>query len=180
MRHLLALCALIGVSAAAPASALSFAFSFDNNAYGGGPIGVVIRGLADDATGPASSVSVTLNDGGGYGIGEYLSVSSAATNTFTVSAETILGFSFEVLGGNNTLPAVYCCSLMFNNDNNTFSAGLSNSPSGVQGATFDDFVFIPIDDVEAPTPVPAPAALPMLAAAAGALVFVARSRRPGR
>ena len=72
LRHLAAPLALIWIGLAAPASAASFAFQFDNG--GQGPVGVVIRGLLDDATSSATSVSVTLNDGGGYGLGEYLSV----------------------------------------------------------------------------------------------------------
>lgn len=178
MRHLLALGVLACVGAAAPASAVSYAFSFDNN--GAGAVGVVIRGLAFDGTSAATSVSVSLNDGGGGdGVGEYLSVSSAATNTFTLSSGTILNADFKVLGGNNTEPAIVCCSLTFGFDgpNNTFFAGLSNDPLSVTANPLDEIVFIPIDDFEEPSPVPIPAALPLLASGAAALAFVARRRR---
>lgn len=178
MRHLLVLCALACVGAAAPASAASYAFSFDNN--GQGAVGVVIRGLSFDGTGPATSVAVTVNDGlGGVGVGEYLSVSSAATNTFTVSGGTILNADFKVLGGNNTEPAIVCCSLTFGFDgaNNTFFAGLSNDPLSVTANPLDEIVFIPVPDIGEPSPVPVPAALPLLASGAAALAFAARRRR---
>lgn len=73
---------------------------------------------------------------------EYPSVSSAATNTFTVSGGTILKADFEVMGGKNTKPAIVCCSLTFGFDgaSNTFFAGLSNDPLSVPGAAALAFV----------------------------------------
>jgi hypothetical protein len=178
MRHLPALAALIGIGAAAPASAASFAFSFDNG--GAGPVGVVIRGLTDEATGPASSVEVTLNDGGGYGLGEYLSATSAATNSFHLVDGQILDFAFQVLGGNNTEPAVICCSLAFSGSDttNVFAAGLSNDPNSVDPGSLDEIVFIPIDDSETPAPIPLPAPLLLIASGVAALGFLRRRRRP--
>jgi hypothetical protein len=177
MRHLTALLALLGIGAAAPASAASFAFSFENG--GAGPVGVVIRGLSDDGTGPASSVEVTLNDGGGYGLGEYLSATSAATNSFTMADGQILDFAFRVLGGNNTEPAVICCSLAFSGSDTTkfFAAGLSNDPSSVDPSALDEIVFVPLEDEGEPAPVPLPAPLLMLAAGVGALGLLGRRRR---
>lgn len=171
MRHSVAQWMLLGVCAAGPVSAgtLSFAFSFDNSAQGGGPVGVVIRGLTDDATSSASSVSVTVNDGGGYGLGEYVSATSGPWNTFTLADGQIIGFSFKSLGINNTLPAVICCSLAFSNQNpaGTFIAGLSNQPNDFDPGQLDDIVFVPLDGDA--LPIPLPAALPLLASAVAAL-----------
>lgn len=41
----------IGLALTQPASAASFAFSFDNSGLGGGPVGVVISGLASFTAG---------------------------------------------------------------------------------------------------------------------------------
>lgn len=174
--RLLAAALALALTASLPASAASFAFSFDNG--GQGPVGVVMRGLPDDGTGPATSVSVTVNDGGGYGIGEYLSVTSQATNSFTLGDGQIIGAAFKSLGSNNTLPAVTCCTLAFGFDSatNIFTAGLSNQANDFDPPQIDDIVFIPIDDLPAPVPLPAP--LLMLASAVAALGCLGLRRPP--
>ena len=79
---------LLALGGAAPlhAATLNFSFSFTNT-EGGGLVTGQVLGLEDNATGAAESVRVTSAD---FGIGEYVSASDLAPNTFTLSQGEIV------------------------------------------------------------------------------------------
>jgi hypothetical protein len=131
----------------ARAALLDFSFVFNNSLNGGGFVEGIIRGLFDNtADQAASSVEVTVNDGG-FGIGEY--VGNPEFNTWAVSNGVITSVSFTSYGALNADPAVTDSSLRL-----TFSeGGLTNSPDGLTWGISAGPVFkrlVPTSDVPSP------------------------------
>ncbi|MFO1141416.1 MAG: hypothetical protein U1E59_03330 [Amaricoccus sp.] len=114
------------------AQALTYSFSFTNpfavdNGVSGQVLGQV-DGLADNATGRASSVQIFV---GSPATGEYVSASDRLPNSFTVANGAITAFNFRSSGLFNTAPAVTCCAFnMYTNAQGQIYAGLSASARG--------------------------------------------------
>jgi hypothetical protein len=152
--------ASLGMEAILPraAMALSFNFSFTSIVSpfnGAGSVTGIIEGLTDNSTSAATSVRV-LSNTAGFGIGEYIGITS--NNSWTVLGGALQSYNFDSFGQNNFSPAVTDSALYLSNSG-AFSpgtyAGLTNSPdtnyiNSNSGLTF------------AAVPVPAPALLPGL------------------
>ncbi|NND69454.1 MAG: hypothetical protein HKN19_17825, partial [Halioglobus sp.] len=111
MQRLIAILALICVAPLSQAALLDFQFSFDDLENGTSVTGI-IRGLMDNASGPASSVEV-LASTGGFGIGEF--IGDPLLNDFRVYNGELEEAVFRSLGSVNTT-GVMDASLLFDID----------------------------------------------------------------
>jgi hypothetical protein len=94
----------------ATAATLNFNFDFSNLAGFNGEITGIVRGLNDNATGPASSVEV-LSNTAGFGLGEY--VGNPAQNTFTVANGRVISATFTASNQSNPSSPTTQNSLIF-------------------------------------------------------------------
>lgn len=145
---------------AAPAAALDFGFSFNNELNGGGAVTGIIRGL-EEGTGAATSVEI-LSNTTGLGIGEY--IGSPLTNSWTVLGGDIVAFDFLSAGVLNSPPAVTDALLFFDStelSGATFRAGIAPSPgpfvtgSGFVSTEDIGLTFTQLEDETESTPEPA-------------------------
>ena len=181
MAAAVALCSICATQSVA--ATLSFSFSFGNERQSAGSIVTgIVSGLNDNATGAASSVTVTSNTAG-FGLGEY--VGNPKYNRFTVAGGQITSFEFAVFGEKNAAPDVTCCNLglssNYNIDPNNFGAGLQNGTNVISynyGRDNNGHVlglsFTPIPPI---TAVPLPAAGWLLLASLGGFSALRRRKR---
>ncbi len=181
MAAAVALCSICATQSVA--ATLSFSFSFGNERQSAGSIVTgIVSGLNDNATGAASSVTVTSNTAG-FGLGEY--VGNPKYNSFTVAGGRITSFEFAVFGEKNAAPDVTCCNLGLSSNSGSdpiyFGAGLDNIPGTVSynygtdnNGTVLGLSFTPIPPI---TAVPLPAAGWLLLASLGGLSALRRGKR---
>ena len=174
--------ALVAGASAGTAASLTFSFSFTNSADNGGAglVRGLIFGLEDNAEGPATSVLVAFNEGGDFGLGEYVSARGVLVeNTFKVENGMISTFDFDAPGSLNAPPGLTCCSLSMERlaPDVVAMAGLSNRPDSVFLYAVPDFTFNRLAGAPPSAPVPLPAPLLMLGTALAGLVWLGWKRR---
>ncbi|MEM8806877.1 MAG: hypothetical protein AAGF01_12690 [Cyanobacteria bacterium P01_G01_bin.38] len=143
-----------------PTLAVDFDFSFTNfieDEFGveSGIVTGRVRGLTDNATGPATSVEV-LSHTFGFGVGEY--VGSPSRNTWTLQSGMITSYSFLSFGSENTLGVMdSSLNLQYYEESDPF-AGLTDDAFGVVSSPTDLTFTRIVDDSsgEPPATVPEP------------------------
>jgi len=159
------------VTVPAKAATLDFIFTFTNQSTSGsGLVTGIVRGLLDDAIGPAASLEITDNTDG-FGIGEY--IGNPDTNTWQVASGVINSSTFLSYGTNNAFPDATCCTLSI-----TFiplqssAASLTNSPDSVSSRQAPLTITF-----EPSSPVPVPTALPLFASGLGVMGLLGWRRK---